>query len=314
MQEPTAFFRILRGMELQRKDNINNLIECWKKATGNGLTVLDEGRTAEFWNKRSGNYANNIDKDKRKKKSADILEFLKEAGFNPEGSRVLDIGCGPGTLSLPLARLGAEVTSLDISSGMLDRLKDAVKKEPLPIDIIECSWWTADIDALGFRNEYDLVIASMTPGIRDVENLDMMMACSKNLCYYSNFLRRGEDRAYRDIRTSILGENSANNMNGMIYPFMYLYLSGYKPLVRINHSEWHEETNWREAAERSIEFIGRSRDFDDETKEKIMDYYQNVSPDGIYRSESDVYTGMMAWEVNGRGSDRNVTPEDRKIS
>lgn len=299
MQEHTVFFRILRGMELQQKDNIDNLIECWKKATANGL-IQDEGRMAEFWNKRSGNYANNIEKDKRKKRTDEILEFLEESGFNPEGSRVLDIGCGPGTLSLPLSKLGAEVTALDISSGMLDRLKDSVKKESLPVDIIECSWWTADIDDLGFRNEYDLVIASMTPGVKDIESFDKMMACSKNLCYYSNFLRRDEDRAYRDIRSSILGENSANNMNGMNYPFMYLYLSGYRPSVRINHSEWKEETNWREAADQAIDFIGRGKDFDDETKEKIRDYYQNASPDGIYRSESDVYTGMMVWEVNGR--------------
>ena len=291
-------------MELQKKDDkkddINNLVECWKKATGDALNILDEGGMAEFWNKRSENYANNIDKGKRKKKTDEILKFLEESGFNPEGSRVLDIGCGPGTLSLPLARLGAEVTSLDISSGMLDRLRDVVKKESLPVEVIECSWWTADIDELGFRNEYDLVIASMTPGIRDVDHFDTMMACSKNLCYYSNFLRRGEDKAHRDIRNSILGENSANNMNGLIYPFMYLYLSGYKPSVRINHSEWNEETDWKEAADRAIEFIGRGRDFDDETKEKIRDYYQNASVDGIYRSESDVYTGMMVWEVNGK--------------
>lgn len=300
MLELTVFFRILRGMELQKKDNLNNLVECWKKATGDSPNIQDEGRMAEFWNKRSGNYSKNIDKDNRKKRTNEILEFLEESGFNPEGSRVLDIGCGPGTLSLPLSKLGAEVTALDISSGMLKRLADTVKEESLPIDVIECSWWTADVDELGFRNRYDLVIASMTPAIKDIENFDKMMECSKNLCYYSNFLRRGEDRAYRDIRSSILGENSMNNMNGMTFPFLYLYLSGYRPLVRINHSEWKDEMNWKEAAEQAIEFLGREKDFDKETKEKIMDYYQNASPDGIYRSESDVYTGMMAWEINGR--------------
>jgi len=286
-------------MELQQKDNMDNLIECWKKATGNGM-IQDEGRMAEFWNKRSGNYANNIEKDNRKKRTDEILELLEESGFTPEGSRVLDIGCGPGTLTLPLSKLGAEVTALDISSGMLDRLKDAVKKESLPVDIIECSWWTADIDELGFRNEFDLVIASMTPGVKDIESFDKMMMCSKNLCYYSNFLRREEDRAYRDIRSSILGENSANNMNGIVFPFMYLYISGYRPLIRVNYSKWDEKTDWREAADQAIEFIGRGRDFDDETKEKIRDYYKNASVDGIYHSESDVYTGMMTWEVNGR--------------
>jgi SAM-dependent methyltransferase len=288
-------------MQLQKKDeNINKLTECWKKTTSNAPNLQDEGRMAEFWNKRSENYSKNIDKDERRKRTDDILEFLQESGFNPEGSRVLDIGCGPGTLSLPLSRLGAEVTSLDISSGMLDKLKDAVKNESLPVDIIECSWWNADIDDLGFRNEFDLVIASMTPGIRDVENFDMMMACSKNLCYYSNFLKRGEDKAYREIRSSILGENSVNNMNGITFPFMYLYLSGYRPSVRINHSVWKDELNWKEAADQAIEFIGQGRDFDNETKKKIREYYQNASPDGLYRSITDVYTAMLVWEVNGR--------------
>jgi SAM-dependent methyltransferase len=284
-------------MELQQRDNISNLIECWNKTSRSGLNILDEGRMADVWNKRSVSYAKGIENDRRQKKTDEILAFLDQCGFDPEGAKVLDIGCGPGTLSLPLAKLGAEVTALDISSGMLDRLKDSVKRDSLPINIIECSWWTADIDELGFRNEFDLVIASMTPGIKDAENFDRMMDCSKNLCYYSNFLRREEDKAYREIRSSILGEKSENTMNGIVFPFMYLYLSGYQPSVRINHSVFKEETSWMEAADRAIEFIGRDRDFDDVTKEKIMAYYQNASADGIYCSESDVYTGMMVWEV-----------------
>lgn len=282
---------------MQQKDNISNLIECWNKASDSGLNILDEGMMADVWNKRSLSYARNMEKDRRQKKTDDILGFLDECGFDHEGARVLDIGCGPGTLSLPLSKLGADVTALDISSGMLDRLKDAVKQESLPIDIIECSWWTADIDELGFRNEFDLVIASMTPGIRDGENFDRMMACSKKLCYYSNFLRRGEDKAYSEIRSSILGERSENNMNGLTFPFMYLYLSGYRPSVRISHLERKEETSWEEAADRAIDFIGRGSDLDDGTKERIMAYYQNASVDGIYSSESDSYTGMMVWEV-----------------
>ncbi|MGB3908609.1 MAG: class I SAM-dependent methyltransferase [Methanomethylovorans sp.] len=284
-------------MVLQQKDSINNLIECWNKASRSGLSILDESRMANIWNKRSVSYAKNMDKDERQKRTVEILEFLDECGFDPKGSKVLDIGCGPGTLSIPLAKLDAEVTALDISSGMLDRLKNAVKEESLPIDIIERSWWTADIDELGFRNEFDLVIASMTPGIKDIENFNKMMCCSRNFCYYSNFLRREEDKAYHDIRTSILGERSENIMNGMIFPFMYLYLSGYQPSVRIKHSVFKEETSWQEAADRAIDFIGRDRDFDDMTKQRIMDYYQNASLNGVYRSESDVYTGMMVWKV-----------------
>jgi 2-polyprenyl-3-methyl-5-hydroxy-6-metoxy-1,4-benzoquinol methylase len=108
-------------MELQKRDNVKTLVECWKRTTDNALNLQDEDKMTDFWNKRSNSYSNNIDKDERKKKTDEILEFLKESGFNPEGSKVLDIGCGPGTLTIPLAKIGVEVTALDISSGMLNR-------------------------------------------------------------------------------------------------------------------------------------------------------------------------------------------------
>lgn len=283
--------------ESRQKNNIHNLTQCWNKYAESGANILDECRMADMWNKRSGSYAKNTENGGRQKKADEILEFLEECGFNPRGAKILDIGCGPGTLSIPLAKLGADVTALDISSGMLERLKDAVKQESLPIHVMECSWWTADIDALGFRNEFDLVIASMTPGIKDAENFDRMMACSKKYCYYSNFLRREEDSSYREIRRSILGENLENIMSGAVFPIMYLYLSGYQPSVRINHSVFKEETGWREAAERAIEFISRGRDFEDAVKDDIMDYYQKISSNGVYCFESNVYTGMMVWEI-----------------
>ena len=40
------------------------------------------------------------------------------------GSRVLDVGAGTGFLSLAAARLGHRVTALDLSEGMLARLRE----------------------------------------------------------------------------------------------------------------------------------------------------------------------------------------------
>ena len=54
----------------------------------------------------------------------------------PPPARVLDVGAGTGALSLPLARLGYQVTALDISPGMLERLREvewvrSMKSPPL---------------------------------------------------------------------------------------------------------------------------------------------------------------------------------------
>ncbi|QYZ78872.1 class I SAM-dependent methyltransferase [Methanofollis formosanus] len=185
---------------------------------------------------------------------------------------------------------------------MLDRLRETARNEGLTINAIECSWWTADIDRLGFRGAFDLVIASMTPGVRDVETFDRMMACSKRFCYYSNFVGRGSDTAHQEIFRNILGEEPRGHAHGpgLLYPFMYLYAPGYRPIVKFNHMSRNREQGWVEAAEAAIDFLGNERVLSDDAREKIREYYRDASPDGTYRSEAEVYTGMMVWSVTNR--------------
>jgi SAM-dependent methyltransferase len=50
---------------------------------------------------------------------------------------VLDAGAGTGFLSLACARLGHRVTALDLSSGMLDRLRAAAARDGLAVELVE---------------------------------------------------------------------------------------------------------------------------------------------------------------------------------
>lgn len=54
----------------------------------------------------------------------------------PPGAKLLDVGAGTGFLSLAAARLGYEVTALDISTGMLERLRRAAAAEGLSIQTV----------------------------------------------------------------------------------------------------------------------------------------------------------------------------------
>lgn len=60
-------------------------------------------------------------------------EGLHNAELRP-GMRFLDVASGSGALSIPAARLGANVLSVDISSVMLERLKARAKKEGLSVE------------------------------------------------------------------------------------------------------------------------------------------------------------------------------------
>jgi ubiquinone/menaquinone biosynthesis C-methylase UbiE len=57
-------------------------------------------------------------------------QTLTRAGLRP-GMRFLDVACGSGALSIPAARLGAEVTATDLSPAMVERLAARARQEGL---------------------------------------------------------------------------------------------------------------------------------------------------------------------------------------
>lgn len=289
-------------------ENSKRWVEFWNSSVRKKEAVSDEMQ-AERWNERAGDFGKHADGERRKKRITELLAFLKEAGFTPKGKKILDIGCGPGALSIPLAEAGAEVTSFDIASGMLDRIRETAKKESLKITTVEGSWWSADIGKLGFSKKFDLVIASSTPAIRDVETFDRMMACSKNLCYYNGYFGTNSAKA-EDARKSlpeILGIESgrehafgpggrAHGGPGLMFAFMYLYTLGYRPTIKFNNRA-RPDMGWTEAAMRATERFGRDRKLTAVQKQKIKDYYKSIAVDGMIRHEPTNVSGMMVWNV-----------------
>lgn len=66
----------------------------------------------------------------------------------PRGAQVLDVGCGTGTTSLRLARLGFRVTGIDISDARI-----AEARERAPVAGVSVTFLQGDAEALDFRPE-----------------------------------------------------------------------------------------------------------------------------------------------------------------
>lgn len=69
----------------------------------------------QYWNKRSKNYST------KDAPNPYVRQFLEFAGVQP-AETVMDMGCGTGSLAVPLALDGHHVVAADFSQGMLDEL------------------------------------------------------------------------------------------------------------------------------------------------------------------------------------------------
>jgi len=119
-----------------------------------------QGKTRDDWNQRAAGFA------RRNVASQYTLEFISRLALRPEMT-VLDMGAGPGTLAIPLARQVQKVTAVDFSRQMLDRLAERCHADGITnIESINGSW-EDDWRALGL-GVYDLVIASRSLAVDDL--------------------------------------------------------------------------------------------------------------------------------------------------
>ena len=139
--------------------------EIWNEAIESSRWGQRAGMP-EFWDERVDWFEELVQQSDR---AGMIMSRMKiEPSY-----RVLDIGAGPGTTAIPLAKNVRSVTVVEPSSGMLARLKENVSKHNLAnITYIPKKWEDVeigngkDIEAGG----HDVVIASHSLIIKDIKD------------------------------------------------------------------------------------------------------------------------------------------------
>lgn len=83
-----------------------------------------------------------------------VSEFFEQLPIEP-GTRMLDLACGAGQLSVMAARLGAIVTGLDLASNSIEQARARAVAENLNIDFVE-----GDVESLPYPDaSFDLVVS-----------------------------------------------------------------------------------------------------------------------------------------------------------
>jgi ubiquinone/menaquinone biosynthesis C-methylase UbiE len=240
------------------------------------------------WDKIAKKFRKWMEKDDYPEKLLNKITTISEYS-------VLDVGCGEGAITIPLAKKVYKVTAVDLSGEMLELLKEKAQKEGLD-NITYIHGDLTDIN-LDTDKKYDIVIASrVLDGIIDIETfLKNINKIGKNI-YIT--LKSPENRNYDIVNGSIFDE-SLSNHSGYIYFYNMLYQMG----ITANVEKLQCETiniynNIDEAVDRYRWKIG---DMNPENEEKLRTHLGKilVKKEDILESPYGKPDWILIWWKNG---------------
>jgi ubiquinone/menaquinone biosynthesis C-methylase UbiE len=84
----------------------------------------------------------------------DIPFYVRQAEFaNAAGQPVLELACGTGRVTIPIARAGCDVTGLDNSPAMLD-----IARRKAAAESVEIAWFQGDMRTFKLDRQFGLII------------------------------------------------------------------------------------------------------------------------------------------------------------
>jgi SAM-dependent methyltransferase len=202
---------------------------------------------------------------------------------------VLDIGCGPGTLAIPLAKRVKEVIAIDFSEGMLEELKAYAAREGVTNIKTYHIGWEDDWSTLP---QADIVVASRSMEVPDVEAaLAKMSAHATRACYLT--YKVGGSFVDMNILDTI-GKKVKTKPDYWYIPLI-LYTQGYLP--RIDYIETGRGSVRSGSEEEFVESLLWSlHELDEEQQSKARRYYHEVIV-GQNRPPRAVNWAFIGWET-----------------
>lgn len=255
---------------------------------------LDMNTCEAFWDDRAEGYSHRS--ERRQEKANKLAEELVSRGFISENSCVLDIGCGPGAYSMAFARKCREVVAMDISSKMLEKLREEINHQGIDAIIpIKGNWDEIDLKEYGWHQRFDLVIASMSPAIHDWDTLKKMIEASRGSCYASSFIER-KDIVGDEIH-QLIGKQRTHKTDKIECIQNILQLTGINPELKIQQQSWEMRMSVEEAFRHYTQKIRIEQELSEKETERIRRFLDIRQEEGVIVEKTEATVGELLWRM-----------------
>jgi len=224
--------------------------------------------TTDFKSKTSSDWDDkSYDMALSKINSPYVEDFISRMELNGD-EVILDIGCGPGALAIPLAKKVKEVIAIDFSSQMLEELKSYAHREGITnIRTFHLGWE----DDWNILPSIDIVIASRSMEVLDMEQaLKKMSSHAHKRCYLT--YKVGGSFVDLEILNAI-GKQVKMKPDFCYIPII-LYQNGYLPTIDYittnrgsirssSADEFVESLHWSLGGELNEEQVNKARGYYD---------------------------------------------------
>ena len=203
----------------------------------------ESAHDSSYWDRRADDFSPSAD-------TTYATTFIAYVGLLP-GESVLDVGCGAGTLALPLARDGHAVRALDFSERMLAILEARAAAEGLQNVTTVRASWEDDWRAAGV-GAVDVAIASRSIAVKDLRaalrKLDE--AARRRVC-----LTVPTDALLPSLIAQAAVGRARRRRTDYIYTVTVLFQMGITPEVRLLRHVWDQPFASLERARDSLRHL-----------------------------------------------------------
>ncbi|MDF2505394.1 class I SAM-dependent methyltransferase [Clostridium sp.] len=260
------------------------------------FTNINEEQQAKTWDSFATMY-NGMAKleEKYTEKQIDKMILSSE-------DTVVDIGCGPGRLTIPIAKKVKSVTAVDVSPQMLNKCKENAENANLKnITTMQLNWLEEENESK--IGKHDIAIASRSVGFSDVIRLNNI---AKKYVFILNFV---SGPSLREIQLDFLEgivdipkppmkkKNFDHRMFGYNISFNVLYDLGIDPNIIVLDDGFERDYSSREEAYEDLRFVGEIPEECEERYRRNVDKYLTEQEDGSFKLLRKTKSHVLWWET-----------------